>query len=220
MARERRMQEFLRRFPQLDSYSVVDLGGVPRFWMQSPTRPAHLVCVNLDPKIVVPTRDGGHDPELDWITCVRADACTYQANPFDLVVSNSLIEHVGGAGPRAQLAKTVRALAHSYWVQTPYRYFPIEPHWMFPGMQFLPLPLRQRVARRHWTVGTRYSPAYANHEAIWTELIGKTELAQLFPDAEIWSEKLVGLTKSIVAIRVAEPTLGVRSTPDAAPGRA
>ena len=31
-------------------------------------------------------------------------------------------------------------------MQTPYRYFPIEPHWLFPGMQFLPLPVRWSIA--------------------------------------------------------------------------
>ena len=31
-------------------------------------------------------------------------------------------------------------------VQTPYRYFPVEPHWLFPGLQFLPMGLRARGA--------------------------------------------------------------------------
>jgi hypothetical protein len=91
------------------------------------------------------------------IRCVVADACTYDEPTVDLVVSNSLIEHVGGVGPRRQLAETIRGLAPQYWVQTPYRYFPLEPHWMFPGMQFLPLNVRARLARRRWTVGTRWT---------------------------------------------------------------
>ncbi len=38
------------------------------------------------------------------------------------------------------------------WVQTPYRYFPIEPHWIFPGFQFLPLSARTEISRR-WPLG-------------------------------------------------------------------
>ena len=203
------MAEFLRRFPDIEEMSVLDLGGVPGFWLTAPKRPEHLVCVNLDPKISVSKTRGGHDPQLEWIRCVQADACTYRGPQADLVVSNSLIEHVGGVGPREALAATIREHSESYWVQTPYRYFPIEPHWMFPGMQFLPLRARQVVARRHWSVGTRYSKEYADHEAAWTELIGATEMRQLFPDSEIWPEKLAGFTKSIVAIRATYPVMDV-----------
>ena len=55
---------------------------------------------------------------------------------YDVVFSNSLLEHVGGHAQRAALAREVRSLAPRHWVQTPYRYFPLEPHWLFPGMQF------------------------------------------------------------------------------------
>lgn len=185
----------------MEEMSVLDLGGVPAFWTQGSRRPASLTCVKLDPKIRVPLGQGGLDPHLAWVRCVEADACAYRGDSVDLVVSNSLIEHVGGIGPTSMLAETVQTLGPSYWVQTPYRHFPLEPHWMFPGMQFLPLPARQVLARRHWSAGTQYTRSHANRAAAWTELIGKTELHQLFPNAEIWSETMAGLTKSIVAIR-------------------
>ena len=61
---------------------------------------------------------------------------------FDLVYSNSVIEHVGGHQRRELFAQAVRDLAPSHWVQTPYRYFPLEPFWLFSAFQFLPLPSR------------------------------------------------------------------------------
>lgn len=200
-ARARRMEEFERRFLTLAALSVIDLGGVPSFWTHGVRHPRRVTCVNLDPLITVPAEDGGLDPQLDWITCVRADAIQFDAEAADLVVSNSLIEHLGGVGPRSAFADTVKRLGRGYWVQTPYRYFPIEPHWMFPGMQFLPLKARQVVARRHWGVGTTYERDFATRAAAWTELIGITEMEQLFPEGEIWRERTAGLTKSIVAIR-------------------
>jgi hypothetical protein len=195
------MTELLRRFPDLGELSVLDLGGVPGFWLAAPVQPRHLTCVNLDPRILVPSDDGGLDPSLPWVDCLHGDACAIDGPVADLVVSNSLIEHVGGVAARQRLADTIRRLGQRYWVQTPYRYFPIEPHWMFPGMQFLPLRARQLVARRHWSVGTRYTPDHAAHEALWTELLGVTEMRHLFPEAEIWRERLAGITKSIVAVR-------------------
>ena len=171
---------------------VVDLGGTSTFWAAMPVRPASVTVVNLDSRAGDPDRG---------IRCVVADACTYTGPRVDLVVSNSLIEHVGGVAPRTQLSETIRRLAPRYWIQTPYRYFPLEPHWMFPGMQFMPLNVRAILARRHWTVGTQTSPPDAMHDARWTELLSVTEMQQLFPDAQIWHERVAGLTKSIVAVR-------------------
>lgn len=53
---------------------------------------------------------------------------------------NSPLEHVGGGHERRlRFAESVHALADRHRVQTPYRYFPIKPHWLAPGMQFLPV---------------------------------------------------------------------------------
>jgi len=54
-------------------------------------------------------------------------------------------------------ATVVQAAAIHYWVQTPYRYFPIEPHLVFPLFQFLPLRAKVAVAER-WAPGnyTKY----------------------------------------------------------------
>lgn len=66
-----------------------------------------------------------------------------QYSPFDLVYSNSVIEHVGGHARSCDFAGMVKTLARRHWgVQTPYRYFSIEPHWLFPGLQFLPQSAR------------------------------------------------------------------------------
>lgn len=191
-ARHRRMREFTGRFPDLASMSVIDLGGTAEFWNLVPVKPASVRVVNLDPATLNPPGDG--------ITVIVADACSYKGPPADLVVSNSLIEHLGGVKPRTEFASAVRRLAPRFWIQTPYRYFPLEPHWMFPGMQFMPLPARARLARRHWTVGTVMAPDYAMKQVRWTELIGVTEMRELFPDGEIWRERIGGLTKSIVAV--------------------
>lgn len=185
------MAELVTRFPDLSQFHVVDLGGRPAFWTDVEVRPRSVTCVNLE-------KQTAREP---WVRCVRADACDPLAIEADLVFSNSLIEHVGGHARREQLAATIHSVAPRHWVQTPYRYFPIEPHWMFPGLQFLPLAIRERVATRHWTKGTRYSREYAREAVAWTELLSITELQRLFPESQIWRERAAGLTKSIVAIR-------------------
>lgn len=186
------MAQLLRCFPDLASLEVIDLGGFSSFWLDVQPHPRRVTVVNLDPD----------DPPVEWIASVQADACTYEGAAVDLVVSNSLIEHVGGHGPRQQLADTVRRLAPRYWVQTPYRYFPIEPHWLFPGFQFLPLWAQTEVGLR-WKRGhiRPQSREESRNEAMWVELLGNAEMQALFPDAQIWRERFAGLTKSLVAVR-------------------
>ncbi|MDT5039108.1 MAG: hypothetical protein QOE51_93 [Actinoplanes sp.] len=140
------------------------------------------------------------DAETDY-----ADACELPdritSRRYDLVFSNSVLEHVGGYERRRRMAEAVRAIAPNYWAQTPYRYFPVEPHWIAPGMQFLPVPARVFVARK-WPLA--YNPGRTYEEAmkrvLTTDLVGRAEMRYLFPDATIRAERLAGLTKSIIAV--------------------
>jgi hypothetical protein len=174
---------------------VLDLGGTPRFWLLAPVRPAHVTLVN---------RDSRWSSTEDWITVVHGDACApdLSSDRYDLVVSNSLLEHVGPAPRRLALAQVIHDRADRYWVQTPNRSFPIEPHWLFPGFQFLPFAAKVRVTQS-WPLGHRRARdrARAMELVRGVELVGMAEMRRLFPDGEIWVERFLGLPKSLVAIR-------------------
>jgi hypothetical protein len=179
---------------------VLDLGGTVDTWLRAPVRPAHVTVLNL-----IPARDSD-DASISRVMGDACDASAVLANAnidtrFDVVYSNSLIEHVGGHARRSDLAHQIRELAPRHWVQTPYRYFPIEPHWLFPGMQFLPAAARVHIAM-HWPLvdmrpGNRDE---ARQHVLWTELIGVTEMRDYFPSSQILHEKVCGLTKSLIAL--------------------
>src|SRR5262249_28091422 len=119
---------------------------------------------------------------------------------------NSVIEHVGGHERRMRFAEAVRSLADGYWVQTPYRYFPVEPHWVAPGAQYLPVALRMQVVRRWPLLHSRpTNRADALRVVFGTELLDRTQMRYYFPDAVVAGERIVGLTKALVAIRRARP---------------
>jgi hypothetical protein len=192
--RQRRNEEFKRRFPDLADMRVLDLGGTPMSWEVAGLRAQSLTIVNLD----------HYEPQAPWMEAVQADACAGGFGKFDLVFSNSLLEHLGGHARRQQFADIVQESAPAWWVQTPYRYFPIEPHWVFPGFQFMPFALRVKVTQ-HWDVG--HNPALKDKgEAAAlvasTELVSATEMRAYFPGSKIWFERFAGLPKSIVATKV------------------
>ena len=185
---------FHQRFPDIDKMRVLDLGGTAKHWETSPFRPKSVVVVNLQ----------AESSGLDWIAAVQGDACKPPApvhdTQFDLVYSNSLIEHLGGHARRCEFASVVHALAPHHWVQTPYRYFPIEPHWLFPGLQFLPQGARAWAIRR-WPLSPAWPDrAQALRDVLEVELLSQTEMNYYFPHSDIVKERVLGLTKSIVAV--------------------
>lgn len=196
--RARRWETFMTTFPDIGSMSVIDLGGTVETWLRSPVRPARVHVVNLEE----------HPPEVpDWIRAEYGDACALPkdiltSGDYDLVYSNSVIEHVGGHAQRTRFADAVNALAARHWVQTPYRYFPIEPHWLFPGFQFLPLNARAQLAR-YWPLA--HSRAGSTEEglrsAMGTELISRSEMKHYFPDSRVLNEHMAGLVKSLIAVK-------------------
>ena len=196
LARARRWTELLRRFPALPEMRVIDLGGIARVWEQAPVAPRQVTVVNAFEQT----------PSVEWIDWMVADACDMPALPhgqrWDLVYCNSVIEHVGGHWRRAALANSVCALADHHWVQTPYRYFPIEPHWLFPGFQLLPLWARAQLTVR-WPFGAYRTLAELNQAVRWslaTELLSKTEMKHYFPRSEVVVERVGPLVKSLIAV--------------------
>jgi hypothetical protein len=195
--RARRWGWLVETFPDLDQMSVLDLGGSVESWRRAPVRPKHVHVVNLEDQ-------PGEVPE--WAEVDHGDACALPepiaTRRYDMVFSNSVIEHVGGHERRSRFADAVRGMAPAYWVQTPYRYFPVEPHWVAPGMQFMPLAARAWMAHR-WPLG--HTPprdrAQARNAAMWVELVDRTQMRHYFPDATLRAERLLGLTKALIAIR-------------------
>jgi Methyltransferase domain len=197
--RGRRWTRFVARFPELSEMTVLDLGGTPRAWAAAPVLPRRLVILNTEPS----GRDDAIAAEI-----VTGDACDppacIRADTFDLVYSNSVIEHVGGHDRRKRFAETARVAAPHHWIQTPYRYFPVEPHFLFPGYQFLPLAARTTLGR-HWGPTRRSVHAMSQPDAVdyvqAIELLSVTDMAAYFPDSEIARERLGGMVKSLIAIR-------------------
>lgn len=130
------------------------------------------------------------------VTVVQADGTQlpFADGAFDVAFSNSVIEHIP---PELQpaFASEIRRVAKRYFVQTPNKFFPIEPHYQLPLFQFLPRRIQMALNRR-FTLGWQ---AKGDWEEI--NLFSKRAMERLFPDAEIHGERVLGLTKSLIAVR-------------------
>lgn len=196
-SRRRRWTQFVETFSNLADLRVIDLGGTVEFWLRAPVQPRCVVLVNLvSSGVELPT----------WMSEFVGDACSLPErvtnSSYDLVYSNSVIEHVGGHHRRIAFVEAVHDLAPRHWVQTPYRYFPVEPHWVCPGMQFFPLWLRARIGMRWPLVHTRTDDlGVAIESQLGVELLDLTQMRHYFPGSTIVHDRVAGLTKSIIAVR-------------------
>jgi hypothetical protein len=103
------------------------------------------------------------------------------------------------------MANEVARVGKSYFIQTPNKYFPIEPHWLFPFFQFLPFSI-QVFLTQHFTLGNikkTNSKEAAINLVKEVRLLSKKEFESLFKDAKIYKEKIIGLTKSYTAYKIA-----------------
>lgn len=191
--RRRRFEWFVEKLSVTHRDRILDLGGNEAAWLSTPYRD-RVTVANIAPP-----------PPTAVLPYVRADACdlgsVFDTGAFDVVFSNSVIEHVGDPARQKQFGDEVRRVGRRYWVQTPYRHFPVEPHFLFPLFQYLP-PAGQRWVGLRW----KYSHLKRNGEDVLDELsrlrlLDRRELRAIFPDAALLSERVLGLTKSLVAFR-------------------
>ena len=179
---------------------ILDVGGTPQYW--------DLARDILDRDGVTVTVVNLEAPEATHpsMTTVTGDARqleSWEDGAFDLVHSNSVIEHVGKWPDMRAMATHVRRLAPRYFIQTPYVWFPIEPHYRAPIVHWLPEHLRVRLLM-NMKLGFRgpwKNPVDAWDDVQSINLLDRLQMRTLFPDAAIVPERFGPLTKSLMAIR-------------------
>ena len=189
--RRKRMMEFCKVMEIRPGLTVLDLGGQPVIW-DGVAEKLNITILNL-PGIAHTAYPSHHNIEY-----VEGDACNIEgldAKHFDIVFSNSVIEHVGDAGYRSDFAREVRRLGSAYWIQTPSKFFPIEAHNGMPFWWFYPPGLRRFFIER-WR---KKLPDWTQMVE-GTDVVSKAELQGLFPEAKMQVERLFGLPKSYIAV--------------------
>lgn len=195
--RRRRMLRFAREFGISAGTRVLDVGGTPECWELLPVRP-RLVLLNT-PRAGEETAGAACRVAGDGRLLPFAD------QSFDVVFSNSVIEHVGDAASQQRFAREAARVGRAWWVETPNRWFPIEQHLLTPFIHWLPRQWQRLIVPRCnvWQAMARVSEDrrrfYIEHYLGEVRLLGARELRALFPQARLIRERFCGLTKSLVA---------------------
>jgi hypothetical protein len=192
LLRKKRFNLFLKILDVSSMMNILDVGGSESIWMG--TGLEHKVTI-LNSKIY---------QKVNPFRYIEGNACNMNGignNSYDIIFSNSVIEHVGDGRCQKMFANELMRVGKKCWIQTPNKYFPIEPHFVFPYFQFMPKRIQEYIG-----VNWKYSQLKRNNENVFEELnklnlLSKTQLKNLFPGFAIYEEKYFGLIKSLVAYR-------------------
>jgi SAM-dependent methyltransferase len=191
------MRRFIEDFGITPQTRVLDIGGTLYNWTLAPVRPK-LTLLNM-PRASEPAPEG--------IDRVAADGCVlpFAAGSFDVVFSNSVIEHLTTKTRQQQFAAEVMRVGKRYCIQTPNRWFPVETHLLTPFVHYLPKRWQAPLIRRAtvWALLTGIKGDrkrfYIEHYLADVRLLSRSELQSLFPQATVVSERFLGFTKSLLA---------------------
>ena len=197
--RDRFLRIFLERNAKKGARRILDLGGTAYYWHRVgleflDRHGFEVTVVNLTPT------DLGEGPFR--LLVGDATALDEPDDSYDIVHSNSVIEHVGGPDKIGAFALETRRLAPAHYMQTPNYRFPIDPHfWRMPGFHWLPESARIELLQRLpiATAGKLPDRENARRAVEGTRLLTAARVRELFPGSQLEFERFGGLRKSIIA---------------------
>ena len=193
------MRRFARAFAITPETRILDVGGAPETWDLLPVRP-RVTLLNT------PRTKEEMSRAASWVAG-DGRALPFRDCAFDIVFSNSVIEHVGDSGNQRRFASEVMRVGRGFWVQTPNRWFPVEQHLLTPIVHWLPRRWQRWIVPRFtvwaWLVrpGDDRRQFYLDHYLNEVRLLAARELQEMFPGATVLRERALGWTKSLVAMR-------------------
>lgn len=197
--RRRRMRAFEAAFRPTAATRILDVGG----------RPANWRLIDATPSVTLVNPEAPTWELTERMTAVRGDGCNlpFADGSLDVAYSNSTIEHLGGTERQEAFARELRRVGRRYYVQTPNRWFPLEPHYLTPFVHFLPRSWQVKLLRHGtvWGWVARPTPEQVAEVVKEIRLLDHGTMRRLFPEARIERERLLGLTKSLIAIYDGEP---------------
>jgi len=175
---------------------ILDVGGTDYYWNAiNVDKSFSLNITLLNPEKVTNQLHG-----FSYLIGDGGNFSDLRAEDYDMIFSNSVIEHVGDFKEQKKFADEIQKFGIPFFLQTPNYYFPFEPHFLFIGFQFFQIKLKAWLIR-HFNLGW-YQIEKDYHKSLLladsVRLLKYNELKNLFPNSKIIREKFLGLTKSFI----------------------
>ncbi|MDN3687152.1 class I SAM-dependent methyltransferase [Cyclobacterium jeungdonense] len=188
-------QCFTETFGDQEKIKILDVGGTESFWANhafiQPDR-ISITLLNLE-------KETTQLPHVQSMAGTATDLSQFEDQSFDLVFSNSVIEHLFTYTNQVKMAHEIRRVGKNYFVQTPNKFFFLEPHYALPFFQFFPSSLAFFIlTRTKFSRMQKWDPDFAKGYLNEIRLLSLSEMKNLFPESDIYYEKILGLNKSFV----------------------
>lgn len=194
--RFRQFETMVSRLPR--PIRILDVGGSAVFWENrgwAGRDDVEIVSLNL-------VREEERHKNVKSLVGDATNLSEFGDASFDIAFSNSVIEHLFTFENQRRMAAEMQRVGRAFWVQTPNFWFPVEPHFLLPGWQWLPECVRVFLVRR-WKCGWLgpYPEVSAARNAVREiRLLDKAQLKAIFPNATLIPERLFGVVKSWTAV--------------------
>jgi SAM-dependent methyltransferase len=195
--RARRMAAFLEWYHGPSGGSILDVGGTQEFWLDA----------KVDERVTILNVLPAPEDLPANLTYVQGSATSlpFEDRSFDVVFSNSMIEHLGERRNQQRFASEALRVGRRVWIQTPNRWFPIESHLITPLVHYLPRSMQRRLLRNFtiWGWLTRPDQSYVDSWLDEIALLSARDMRLLFPGCTLLRERGLGMTKSLIAVKPA-----------------
>ncbi|MBU79575.1 MAG: SAM-dependent methyltransferase [Flavobacteriales bacterium] len=192
--REKRFLFFLKKINKMQKpVTILDIGGKINFWENrdlAGNNEYKITIVNIEKETSIYSN----------IHCEIGDATNlnkFNTKSFNIVHSNSVIEHLYNFNNQSKMASEIIRVGQKHIVQTPNKYFFIEPHYLLPFFQFFPDKLKYLILiKTKLSRLKKWDKNFAKQYIKEIKLLSMKEMKVLFPNSKIYFEKFLGMNKS------------------------
>ena len=196
--REKRIRFFLDALHPGDATTILDVGGNVYDWEGIVPISSQITILN-----VAPTDSSSEYPARFTYKMGDARHLPFPDQSFDIIYANSVIEHLRTYDDQKLFAQEALRVGRGVFIQTPNRWFPVEPHFVTLFLHYLPKKLQRLFLPRCSLRGLFRFGDNVELRKLFEELrlLSPGEMKELFPGCAIHRERLLGLPKSLIAIR-------------------
>ena len=192
--REKRFSFFLDKMNKMEKpLTIFDVGGKINFWENRG------LAGNLNYKITIVNfeKEKSQYSNIKTLIGDATDLSQFVDKSFDIVHSNSVIEHLYNFNNQSKMASEIVRVGKKYIVQTPNKYFFLEPHYLLPFFQFIPDKLKYLIlTKTKLSRLKKWDKNFAKQYINEIRLLSLKEMKILFPKSKIYFEKFIGMNKS------------------------